>query len=458
MQRFDITQFNITKDTSHVQTKALQSMIDDISSHGGGVVVFPKGEYVFGTIFLRDNIHIELNDTTILGSLDFDDYQRDEKVDYPLYQDASHSFFNCSLFVARECKNIKIYGNGTIDMRSVWDIDNVRNMVHRGAKCIALKECRDVVIDGISVLNATDLAIYFAGCENVVISNVKCSTYIDGISPDGSKNVKIVGCDILSGDDGIVFKASYTLNRLSACQNIEVSDCKISSRCNAIKFGTETNGDFYDINIHDVEIENTRLAGIALESVDGSNIKDICFANISMTNVATPFFVHIGKRLRGPLGTQIGSISSVVFDNITVCGPYKPYKTIAWNYASFVDGDDYQEPWNIGIAEGLDNSVQYTKDMPWQITSNVCGLEGYPIRDITFKNISMTLHGGAKECVKDVPKEPLTYPEAFCYGRELPASAIYFRYIEGLTFDNISVKLLHEDVRPHFVMDSVTTK
>ena len=43
----------------------------------------------------------------------------------------------------------------------------------------------------ISIYNATDLAIYFAGCEDVDIDSVKMRVYIDGISPDNSKNVRI---------------------------------------------------------------------------------------------------------------------------------------------------------------------------------------------------------------------------------------------------------------------------
>ncbi len=456
MQKYSVEQFNICSQVDHPQTVALQKMIDTLSNNGGGVVVFPKGKFVFGTVFLKSNVHIELNGTEICGSLDFKDYCAHEEIDYPLYQDASHSFFDTSLFVGKNCKNLSIYGNGSIDMRSVWDEDNVRNMVHRGAKCVALKECEDVSIDGISILNATDLAVYFAGCKNVTVSNVTVKAYIDGISPDGCENVKITGCDLLCGDDGIVMKSSYTLNRLAHCKNIEISNCKISSRCNAIKFGTETNGDFEDITVKNIAIENTRLSGIALETVDGANIKNIRFSDIKMKNVATPFFVHIGKRLRGPAGTKIGSISNVSFENIEAVGPYVPYKTIPWNYCSFHEKDDFQEPWNIGKAEGLDQSVIYEETMPWQITSNICGLLGHKIKDVSFKNIKMILHGGAKSMVKSVPEEPLTYPEAFVYGRELPASAIYFRHIDGLKLENIDVELINDDVRPYFVMDDVT--
>ena len=78
--------------------------------------------------------------------------------------------------------------------------------------------------------------------------------YIDGISPDNSKNVRIHDCDVETGDDGIVFKSSYTLNRLDICKDIHVWNCKVKSRCNAIKFGTETNGGFENILIENIDI------------------------------------------------------------------------------------------------------------------------------------------------------------------------------------------------------------
>ncbi len=453
---YSVVAYDVIADGNTLCTAAVQKLIDNVSTLGGGTIVFPQGRYVLSTVFLKDNVHIRLDDgAMLLGSLRFEDYHRDEKVNYPLYQDASHSFFHCSMFVGERCANIAIIGNGTIDMRSIWDEKNVRNMAHRGAKCIALKECKNVRIEGVSVCNATDLAIYFAGCENVVVRGVKVRAYIDGISPDGSKNVTIENCDVESGDDGIVFKASYTLNRLSACENITVNNCDISSRCNAIKFGTETNGDFKDITIENVRIKNTRLSGIAVESVDGSHIDGLMFRNINMQNVATPIFVHLGKRLRGPQGTQIGSISNVSFENITAKGPYVPYVAIEWNYPSFLAGDTYQEPWNIGVAEGLKNDEVFTEKSAWQITSNVCGLQGHRLKNIRFKDVCLELNGGAKECNPIVPEEPLSYPEAFVYGRVLPANGMYFRHIDGLTIENTTILVLRDDVRETFVFDDV---
>ena len=70
----------------------------------------------------------------------------------------------------------------------------------------------------------------FAGCENVCIHGIKMYVYIDGISPDNSKNVRIYDCDVEAGDDGIVFKSSYTLNRLDECRNVTVTTYRPDAR------------------------------------------------------------------------------------------------------------------------------------------------------------------------------------------------------------------------------------
>jgi polygalacturonase len=200
-----------TEKTVLLQTKIVQKTIDNCNENGGGIVRFERGRYELSTVFLRSNVTIELAEgAEILGSLNFNDYCAHENLDYPLYQDASHSFFHTSLFVGINCEHVKIIGKGKIDMRSVWDEDNVRIMCHRGAKCIALKNCKNVEISGVGIYNVTDLAVYFAGCENVDIYGIKMRVHIDGISPDNSKNVRIHDCDVETGDDGIVFKSSYT--------------------------------------------------------------------------------------------------------------------------------------------------------------------------------------------------------------------------------------------------------
>ncbi|MBQ7292938.1 MAG: hypothetical protein IJW79_04275 [Clostridia bacterium] len=208
---FNVKVYGTKADGVTLDTEAVQKAVDACNEAGGGKVFFPKGMYVLSTVFLKSNVHIELEEgTLILGALDFYAYAQQEKIDYPAYQDASHTYFDLSMFVGRNCDNISITGKGKIDMRSVWDEDGVRGTAirHRGPKCISLRECNNVLISDLDINNVTDLAIYFAGCENVDIHGIKMCVYIDGISPDNSKNVKIYDCDVESGDDGIVFKSS----------------------------------------------------------------------------------------------------------------------------------------------------------------------------------------------------------------------------------------------------------
>ena len=452
---FNVIDYGAIADGETLCTAALQKAIDDCNAAGGGTVVFPEGTYVLATVFMKSNVRIRIEkNALILGAPSFYDYAPQEKIDYPLYQDASHSYFDCSMFVAKGCENIAIYGEGAIDMRSVWDEDNVRDIVHRGPKCIALKECVNVEVSGLKIDNVTDLAVYFAGCENVDVHHLTMRVYIDGVSPDNSKNVRIHDCDIEAGDDAIVFKTSYTLNRLGACDNIRVWDCRLKSRCTAIKFGTETNGGFYNIDINNIDIRETRITGIAIESVDGAIADGITIRNVRMRNVGAPLFIHVGKRMRGPAGREIGQIRNVTLENIVAEGPYEPYEIVAWNYISYVEGDTLQKPWAMGVFEYGESKV-YDENGAWQITSNICGLEGKPLQNIVLRNVELHLDGGVQEFDTNVPEDPKPYPEVNTYGRFLPARGLYFRHIDGLTLDNVKVTFNKPDVREDFVFDRV---
>ncbi|MCQ2796362.1 MAG: glycosyl hydrolase family 28 protein [Bacilli bacterium] len=441
---FNVNKLGIIGDGKTLLTKALQSLIDRAPK--GATIYFPKGRYVLSTIFLKSDLIIKLDkEAVILGSKRFNDYAKEEKVNYPLYQDASHSFFNCSLFVGKKLKNITITG-GTIDMRSVWDDENIRDMVHRGPKCITLVECENIKLNHLKILNVTDLAVYLVMCRHVICDYLNLKVYIDGISPDNSKDVVIKNCNVISGDDGIVFKSSYNLNKLGKCEDIKVSNCMVTSRCNAIKFGTESNGAFLNISVKDTKIINSRITGISVESVDGAHIKNLTFNNIEMKNTGTPIFVHLGKRLRGPKGSKIGSISNITFNNIKATGPYKLVKTIAWNYDSYVRNNHYQYP-------GVTSLNKVREVGTWQVTSNICGLKGHNLKNITLKNIYFELDGGVKSFSNVVPLEPKEYPEVHTYGTLLPAYGIYFRHVNSPEVENVKIKLLHKDKRKCFIFD-----
>ena len=174
-----------------------------------------------------------------------------------------------------------------------------------------------------------------------------------------------------------------------------------------------------------------------------------------MKNVNAPFFIHVGRRMRGPKGRDIGRIRNVTIENVTAEGPYEPYEAIAWNYNSFRANDNVQDPKVFGVAESFDGTKK-TDD--WQMTSNICGLKESPLENITLRNIRLKLDGGVKEYETEVPEEAQDYPEVYVYGRILPAKGIYFRHIKGLTLEGVQADTYREDAREEFIFKDVERK
>ena len=201
-----------------------------------------------------------------------------------------------------------------------------------------------------------------------------------------------------------------------------------------------------------IQIIETRITGIAIEIVDGAVVDGVIIRNVKMQNVNAPIFVHVGKRMRGPSGRAIGKIKNITLENITADGPYEEYEIVPWNYFSYKAGDTKQTPKAFGLAADFDGTKE-TDD--WQMTSNICGLKESPLENITLRNVHLKLDGGVQEYNRNVPEEAQDYPEVYVYGRILPAKGIYFRHIDGLTLENVTVETYREDTREDFVFDDV---
>ena len=89
------------------------------------------------------------------------------------------------------------------------------------------------------------------------------------------------------------------------------------------------------------------------------------------------------------------------------------------------------------------------------MSSNICGLKGKPLKNITLKNVHLKLDGGVQNYKREVPEDAQDYPEVYVYGRILPAKGIYFRHIDGLTLENVTAETYRDDKREGFVFDSV---
>jgi len=139
-------------------------------------------------------------------------------------------------------------------------------------------------------------------------------------------------------DDGICLKSSYALGYARATEMVTITNCMVSGsfeegtlldatfkrfsapekifRTGRIKFGTESNGGFKNITISNCVFDGCH--GLAIESVDGAVIEDVCVNNITMRDLYdAPIFVRLGARMRGPAGVPVGTIRRLSIGNVT---------------------------------------------------------------------------------------------------------------------------------------------
>ena len=107
---------------------------------------------------------------------------------------------------------------------------------------ILLLRCKDVKIAGLSFLHSPSWTMHPFGCQRLNIDGVyiytslKEAVWADGIDPDGCKDVHISNCTIETGDDAIVFYSMDDYGPPLPCENITVTNCRLSSASAALKF------------------------------------------------------------------------------------------------------------------------------------------------------------------------------------------------------------------------------
>lgn len=438
---YNIRDYGAAGDGVSLDSAAIQKAVDACAENGGGTVFIPAGRYLCGTIHMRSHIHVLFEKgAVLLGSKDLNDFDPfEENPSNCEYQDISHSYFHRSLFHAEFVEDIAITGLGEIDMQSVWD---EVNEWFRGAKIIAFKECNNVVIRDLTMKNATDLAVYVAGCEYVTVSGLHIIAHIDGVSPDCCKNVTISDCIIDSADDAIVAKCSYTLGRFKDMENLTVSNCVMRSNAAALKFGTETNSAFRNITVTGCTIYDTQLNGIALLTADGAVMEGVSISNITMRNVGNPILIQILNRGRGPKpeADKVGEIKNVSISNVVITGPYPD--TFRATKAQFI--------W-----------TYRNNDLNLRGIHHPLVIAGQPdslVRNVSLSNIIFSAHGGGTQEDRQIqlPTVRNGYPGSDLFGDKYPIYGLFAINADNLRLYNVEFTTELEDKRDDILLMNVT--
>lgn len=414
---YNITEYGAKADASTLNTIPIQKAIDLCHAKGGGTVYIPSGVYISGTLFLKDNVILFLDRGAVLkGSSDLKDYPELE----------TH---RKGLIHAENVHRTGICGTGTIDANGNDPVfhqgPNSPNRIYAAN----FEKCTEVDIQNVSLLDSSYWTLRISDCEHVKIHGItiKSTGYFnnDGIDLDG-RNITVSDCIIDCIDDAICLK-SYFKER--PCENISISNCIVSSNCNAIKLGTASEGGFKNIAISNCIIKRpsqndyfdykkyiipgvtenyTNNSGIALELVDGGIMDQIVINNITMYNTLTPIFIRYAERRNPPAGIM----KNIVISNITATG----------------------------------NSL---------MSCSITGIPGNYAENIKLSHIILNCPGGGRyeHTTREIPEKEDSYPENKIFGADLPAYGFYVRHAKHITFNDIQFNLGDNDDRHAFYLD-----
>jgi polygalacturonase len=389
-----------------LDTSAMQATIDACARLGGGTTFVPAGQYLVGTLFLRDRVTLHLDaGATLLGSQD--------PTDYPVTSnrwEGMEQLTYAPLIAGYGLENIAIIGRGTINGQgdSWWQAFQDKTLAHPRPRLIGLADCRSVLIEGVTCTNSPSWTVNPVRCENVnirglTILNPPNSPNTDGINPDSCRSVRISDCYVSVGDDCITIKSGTQHElpeRRAPCREVTITNCVLERGHGGIVIGSEMSGGIRNVVISNCVFVRTDR-GIRLKSRRGRGgvVEDVSVTNIVMDGVLCPFTMNLYYNCGGAQGNKtVADKNPLPIDNGTPV-----FRRIQISHVTAVD---------VKIAAGY-----------------LYGLAEMPLEDISFADISVSLSGGA---------EP-GYPEMADDIPSMSQTGFFVRNARRIRFERVSV-------------------
>ena len=413
-----------------VGTRAIQQAID-AAAENGGIACLENGEYRSGTLVLRSGVCLYIGPGACLkASTDLRDFPEMHAKRLTV-QDTSMGMHQ-SLIFAEDCEHVALCGEGVLDGQGSPDNfpgEETAQGTPGRPFMIRMIDCRDVLVSGLTMKNSPCWMQNYLNCDRLTISGITVRNHAnynnDGMDIDGCRDVLIRRCRVTSGDDALCFKGAS----MRPLERVLVEDCDFYSACNAVKVGTDTQGDFRDVLVRRCRIGGLAEdpsglkhacadSGVSLESEDGGTVERFWLEDIEMTRVWSPFFLRLENRGRvrpGDPAPGPGAIRQVLFEHIR------------------------------GTGNGPRGSY-------------ILGIPEARIRDILFRDIELRQkpYTGEVRPAAEYPEFTGLYPDAHMIDGFGPAPAygLWVRHADGIVLDRYRIIPEGEDSRPGIVMEA----
>ncbi|MCM1364294.1 MAG: glycosyl hydrolase family 28 protein [Faecalibacterium sp.] len=413
MKYYNVKEFGAVGNGTHDDGKSIQKAIDLCCENGGGTVVLESGNVFFSSsIALKKNVELHIQKGAVLKATDnIENYIRpcetinDPKtalVGNPVTGKPSFAFI-----YGFEADGATISGGGTIDGNCYAFVERkseyyVTGNFYPRPTVIYIEKSNNITVKDVTIKNAPFWTLHPAGCDDVLISQIRILNPLDvansdGIDPDHCSNVRIVNCHVECADDCICLKTSKGNSEYGPCENIVITGCTLVSTSAAIKIGTEGVGDFRNVIVDNCIISRSNR-GLSIQVRDCGNVENVSFSNIM---IETRRFCSDWWGTAEPI-----TITAFRRDENTVCGHVKNIRY----YNVTCKGE------NGVLIHGTENNL---------------------IEDVSFEKVSVTLEKTSKWPCGMYDLRP-----CIDYGIEQDKNAcFYLRNVDGISFVNSKAEI-----------------
>ena len=271
-RQYVLTDYDVERDSTVVQTDRIQAVIDRCAREGGGVVVVPDGTFLTGALFFRQGTHLHVTEHGRLkGS--------DRIIDYPVLTtriEGETCKYFAALVNADGLDGFTISGKGTIDGNglSYWQEFWIRrrwnpactNKDAQRPRLTYVSNSRHVTIQDVRLVNSAFWTNHIYKSHHVRF--LDCFIYAptqgiwdeepwrgapssDAIDIDACADVHVKGCFMHVNDDAVVLKGGKgtwadkdTTN--GPCERVLIEDCRYGKVHGCLTLGSES---LHDRNI-----------------------------------------------------------------------------------------------------------------------------------------------------------------------------------------------------------------
>ena len=363
---FNIVDYGARPDGKASATEAIRAAIQAAKAAGGGTVFVPAGNYTTGPIELVSNLILYIDAGATLrfpaAKLPFTQGR----------QQGIEALTPVPLIGGRNLENVTITGRGVLSsdnaewMRMMprekgsgadpgsangpsWkrllqllevktpaaEEDYRKAAAELRPSFVRTMDSHNILIEGVRFVGSPMWTIHLLYSDNVVIRDVIIETYpgvhTDGIAVDSSRNVRISGCSIDTGDDGIVIKSGkdadgVRVNRPS--EDITITGCHVRHAHGAVTLGSETSGWIRRVVASNITCQGTQM-GVRIKSSRsrGGGVEDVRFDNWTMNDVGqginvTNYYLMEGEVHGGeaPVSNRTPVFRNIAISNMTIRG------------------------------------------------------------------------------------------------------------------------------------------